>query len=1327
MNADEFGEPPASAQDPGPAPAFSEQEIQVNNESSDESQSGTDDSVPGDREQSAAASSEEKDDPPVGPESPNPFGESKGEADFRGTEAEDADDEFPSGGMVDDGRFFAPIALSTLVKLHSVYTHPLGLKRLLKAPDGLADRPLWVVCGPENSGKLSCAIQIGLLHRRQQWRKGSFRVYRRIGQEVASLLEAVENDGWPKDCVIILEDAFEKGVSLQEIEPENYAQISVVLEEKGCLLILTSELPSARLRRSEVPVVDVATVALVEVLTKHLEYYFGKIAGKAARDRVESIKKEWQELKVYLQLPCAIDSFCSEVKAAGGEGENLLKIAARVQRTWQGQLDTWFLGLSSNEKLVALLAYLFSDIDRVILLQLYRDAAESLIGQGMLWLEDPRSSGIRTAFASVRLSSDDDGFSFETKAIERELATQCESWQWLLWSVVMPWIDLVAERGPGESISPRSALGSALGRLGVHDSNALTNALKKLALARGRFHGVAANQLGSLPGYALAEIIRSHGVPKRGLVLGILRRLFDSGSADQHWALASALWRVHAEAMRQRASAEEPSDWDAFEAELFSVLLDLARHVADPGRAGGDLRLSVAIAFERAGSASRSMASRVLVNWLQNSQSSGRSGKNLLRLGSFACELSFKKLGEYRRPPIFRDHHAILTLVRPVLSASGSQSKATTASMSALRGLLRWPDWRAAIVVDLLAIANFGDSTTRRNLQAALSRCWLTSSDADAVSLAHALIGRCQAMEGIVIDRPDFGSAVLVVDPDFFLKPLPKDATEKQRGERDQCVNNRRGAAWQLAGLLGSQLDLTIARLGECSSMPVRSGLVAPRLESPSPAHRLMMPALMSVEKKGLRLLVVLTGEPIADLEDALVRGWLSDVLVIAANTDFPDCGGAQILRVEKDLDAGDLRKVQTALEARWAQALATAPPQAWWGLLRRYDYPLTDAASLEQQLEFEAEKLTEMDTAENRVDKARAALAAILLLAATELEVAIKLLRRWLKAEDPSNAGASVRAAMAAAGARALLRIHSSTSPVPRRRTVKRLFRGLAGPLSRWHSDGVAAVLAAIERWLEDPLLAKFFGGGMVNGRSRLVRWAEEHAQERASEFDATLARLLKVQRRFAEDSDWAVSGLTGSLGQLKYATVVGKPLEMPSLGEGERYGIIVVDVEQVESPWSGLGISLAETLLRKQPVGLKPVVFRLGETAPAWVPDEEQHGWVKVDSGFTAYPRVLGAFLNPQLTPDKVAFVLVLSQVELLDEEDWIGSVLYDRLYSYKFRNGRGRSRPWLEVPGFGGKQEPRLITAYLADRTGFQMDRDAEREPLTDTPPDAESAVS
>jgi len=248
---------------------------------------------------------------------------------------------------------------------------------------------------------------------------------------------------------------------------------------------------------------------LREVLDKHISYSITRGQLLLTAEQVETVtaKATWARLEPFLSTPFHIDQFVSalcEARFAEYNKSTFLRILVRLARklsTSGGQAArTWFNDLHPNEQLLAIMVYLFVGAERRWLETLHHKVVQQLRESDLDCYLDPRQFGLEDIRERIHAVEHSGCLEFEDRAYEREARHQISNRQHLVSEPLKSLCDLKPRFFWGDPWK-RSALGIALGRLGVHDLRWLKPILGEMARDEDDLRAVVG-------GYALAEVLR---------------------------------------------------------------------------------------------------------------------------------------------------------------------------------------------------------------------------------------------------------------------------------------------------------------------------------------------------------------------------------------------------------------------------------------------------------------------------------------------------------------------------------------------------------------------------------------------------------------------------------------------------------------------------------------------------------------------------------------------------------------------------------------------------------------------------------------------------
>jgi hypothetical protein len=1186
-------------------------------------------------------------------------------------------DEADEDQLKGDRPHFPLIGPRSIARMRKVWVEPPGFKAA-RAHDFFHDSRVFILQGHDHTGKLTAAVNLCYLLSGGIYPNGSIRIYRRRGIEPLTLLEVVEGRHWPDGAFVIIRDAFDKSITLGELDAAELDQLTQVLQRKTSFLLITTEIEAGRLAALDARKLILGRVGhqrLEGILKEHLSFYQAPENGGLTPEVAAEVRKSWKSLAETLRTPDLINQFCRRIIEEQIRDRNgLIALAEEIGKLAITDLRAWFDKLALDAQLFVMMAYLFEGLDLDTLEKLYLEAVARLHREGAVWMRDSR----RLCLLYLQEALGPDGIADESveladAAVRRQVAWQVGNRRLLLSSILSPVVAEAVRLPLWQEASRRAILGVALGKLGIHDRGMFADSLDFLAKSRSALPNDVRNSFAAMPGYAMTESLRRASTTQGDVVLGILERWVGSGHPDLLWTAGAAIWRVYQAAKtleghggggRKREPVEKLrhylKDMVLAYGQLNNDVLQRLRKEVAAGKSdrkeahraykamlyeiSREGKNCASFAIERIGRVDVQGMVDLSLEWLQ------LADENLSEVALRAARKTFENLARAAQPPSLERYRPILALLQAVIVEAQPVAYVTRAAFG-LAGWLCSPVWRDALVGSLLELLRIADGQGRARVREALARYWLESQFPEAREIARTLIARSYAMAGVLTDFPELGRCLLIVDPEFIQGRVPhrvNDAEAKRRAER------RQGAILQILAMVEARMRVTVLLLGSKESMERTKDSL--RLTSDLPLHRLIKPGVQSVAPDGVRMVLLLTAGPVIDLEDGLDAASADHKLVIAANCESEVPLGTEMLRIGRELAARDLDTVETKLQLICARAQAALDPAGWEPLLERLGVDLAELdAAPEATLAAWAAQLGDIPGDATGHDPAKKILSALLRLAAANLATCLRIVRTWL------TEGTNLERPMAAATAIALLRAVTDAPGIWGDLAPLRTFDELAGPLARSGKDGTDAMLESVERWLAEPRLAEILAGAVEDGRCRLLRWAEEAAPEKAEAYREAMGRLHLT----LEKEELGPSGevLDAVFDRLRIRLAMGRPRPLPDLAAGERFGVIAIDAS---ARWGQLAADLFSRF-NQPPTSLKPLLYRLGERWPSWVAGDPNPKPADLSPVGVRLPRLLGPILNG-LCPTTVSFLVVLSGEMWIDGEDWITSPWRERIFTFR-----------------------------------------------------------
>jgi hypothetical protein len=1071
-----------------------------------------------------------------------------------------------------------------------------------------------VIAGAEHSGRYTAALS-AWQHFEIDVSGFTWLLYTK--KDSLQLSEAVGHAHWEPSSIVVLEDAFVKGIRFSELAGGELAILDKALKAKNSFVVLTTELQDG-LADVDVPRCTTAELNLKQVLRTHLEHYRKDGLRPDVAQRVVGL---WPKLRSLLEQPKQIDRFCRLLaQQPSNLDETNLMALAESPGILRKSLRAWFAQLSEDMQYYGILAAVFQGLERGLFERIYLDSLYLLRDGKCDFLSDPRRPNLLELREGVQLR-EGGAIDFEEPGLLRELLRQAAGRQEVLWLVV----ETLAKRLETQEErlwKDRWQFGAAFGRVGMLDSDRYNGFLDDLASSANRSFAV-------LAGLALAESIKLHGAEGRSLAVGKLKEWSSSGQTNRQWSSAAAVSRIfeanEVSSSLDHESGEGGGGREGFRSLLLRLLVRLASGVERLGeeRCGKELRNAVAETLARIAKIRVESTVEVI---RMCSQTPGSFPSTVIKW-------TVDKLAKVVKVDS-RNIMSLLNLTQVFLEdgcpigAPRLQKFLTTV----LRACTQDPVVLSEVRQRLLALAHRGPSRLRRRLWVAVSACKMEESLTG--ELKQALMVRCELLNGALFDRPGGASCLVVVDP--LVRDPPVSETAKVAESRARTVR-------QLVDSLRNRWEVRVAELGATNAV------FPPGSESsPYQRHRLALPILESLGPQW-DLVVVVSAGSILDLED-LGEGRLAErSMLISLGDRVASVEGVDRVTLPSSPGPDDISKVEERLEAHWTRRVMEASRIDWVEVLERLgmeaavvDRPEIWARGIVQEIE---------DGSGSKTDGLRKLFAGLFYLFSGERQVALRLIASLLAVED------GFRVALGTACAAAFFRLYATVPRGSLAVVPRELFEALAWPLGEAGNDGVEVVLGAVERWIRHPDLVEFLAGGAQNGRGRLLRWADRFAPGRRREFEDFLRTLRRTR---IEVEDPSIAELED---QLQGRIFSGAFREWPDCMEGSPLAVVVFgsagseSAEQVASASLGFFQQFDET-------GLSTALVRLGESLPILVSGDRiplsAAGLEKRSS-----VGLIGSVLE-QLDPENTAVVLIVGREPPLDEGDFAGGPWASRLHT-------------------------------------------------------------
>lgn len=471
-----------------------------------------------------------------------------------------------------------PIKDDDVERLSQLFVAPVGYAESQRAfVENLSAR-VAIIFGPVHVGKFTTAINLGLeVVRARGSTKTKFSLCRNV-LEKDSFLDLMQQKEICDEQVYIIENAFDSGLDLRDVGGPQLRSVTELLAQKKSFLFLTTSRDESQLTVAEVDLVPAIVGDLGAVLIKHLDRYAGQNGLEALEDSLipdtlyTLAVSKFEELVPLLKNPFQISQFCARLGRKEANDEAIIRFAQEIAAIDSKPTGQWWQSLKLNEQLYAMLAVLFTDVDRLALDEIYDEAVRQLREDGMRSLVDARRFGRDEMLERIYAHNDALMIKFNHIHFEQEVRRQVRNHHPLLWSLHPLLLKLIVEFRATEYWQLRQALGSALGRMGIYHLGKFEQVL--LQLVEHDAGGVVATA-----GYALDEVCRV-GVEYYSFVGGLIDSWATSENYDYTWAVGASVSRVY-ETVAQAARNGVPGSKRTEQAhELRKRLLTALRKLA---------------------------------------------------------------------------------------------------------------------------------------------------------------------------------------------------------------------------------------------------------------------------------------------------------------------------------------------------------------------------------------------------------------------------------------------------------------------------------------------------------------------------------------------------------------------------------------------------------------------------------------------------------------------------------------------------------------------------------------------------------------------------
>ena len=1152
-----------------------------------------------------------------------------------------------------------------------------------------------IVYGAEQSGKYACAVKLALDLSTHEAALNApepkIEVYRRTARDRYSLLDFAHHEEVKAGTTYIVEDAFENGVRLGDLTGPALSALTAALAQKGNRLLLTTEYNEAQL--ANLPVVLVSTsvtkAAMLEVLQKHLSHYRRRIGerGSIPEELIELADRSAGELVENFRVPPQVEIFCGRLRglSAHSTKDVLVSQAQRVRELGE-EPRSWFQKLPENARLYAMLAVLFSSVDRYVLDEIYLTSVYELRLQGVANLRDPREQGMNDLLDQIHAREDEvRRVRFDSQALEREARWQIDNHRHLLWSLVNLILATIENYRAPEYWEFRNALGAAIGALGIYQPSKLKDALEKLADHPSG--GVVA-----VVGYALDQVCRSD-IQHHSFVINLLEDWARSGDRDRMWAVPASIWRLYDGLALSVSNEQDPrtkavaSDTLARTHEILTLLAEHFDQFNSKSQRDA-LRLALGAPSDAVVNLDEKHPFAVVLQYfaLINEWALDNVGSVLHAIRQMSrnhAQEVVKLLGEWLRSEnesqvreiavlagyqlfyensssdlvLTAERHApLFDLIGPLLTADASAAEVV---MQALLQWLRSPGWSDRVLRALLRVANRANEQEATTLRTVLLNEWLNSDLPDAHRIASSVVGRLYVMRGTPMDMPGGSLAVIALDA----------SPEARRG--------RSAARWGylLHARLDALIDTWVLRMGQ------REPLAQPGRPKPSsqlqpdyPRPRLLATALDSLntlcafDPLKVSIALVLAWQPPLDAEDLIGGSWPERILVEAAGwpktatlagASSPDNNAerrwwSDVMNVSADSPNPD--DIEDVMLRHLARRLSARSPDEWWQVLcESLNLPQDDATRIVERLTAWTTLLED----EQQAAIARTILCSVLWLSTASPTQCVALLNAWLDSPD------ELTKLTGAACGTAVFRLYGECQPSPDLERYSVLL-GIAPSLAKAGWSRLKAVIEAARQWSGNPGWAARLLTQPDGSVGEMVQMVDSLPQSDRTQLEAELTKWLE-DTGSQKDPYEGVRKLVHRM-QVQLALTVRASL--PELPADHTYVMLVLDHadgnSKIRHRIAGVASRLIEKVANSPQDKVHVLTYRLGHDVPIVGPNERPtvEQFEILDQPLC--PRTIGPLLELHSTK-QIGAVVLLVDCPPIDAEDLVDTEWRDRVLMY------------------------------------------------------------
>ena len=405
-----------------------------------------------------------------------------------------------------------------------------------------------LLSGPKHSGRFFAAA--GFSRNLSQAQNGSDANLYRLRYErncIAGLLSIVTEDPeLPQNSCLIVEDLNAILGAFDDLSEENVSLLEEVLEKKNSYLLIIFESNSEGMaypwlsRCTHLLVGHERSDAereqfLTTVLKNHIKFdeEFGNGTEQLTLAERAAILSNLASLVSEFRLATQINRFCNSLALHNRKTEErddevvvrLQQVARQIAAINNSYAQKWFLQLTVNEKLFALLTILLKGMPCQQIRNVYYHLCTKLRSDRFP-IEDPRASGYYDLLRRLQIEEESNGLDYRllNSSFQAELEYQLQNHRDLLSGTVLVFFSLASQF----DVRTGRLVGPIIARLLRHDWPALE---REISVFLSSTNDRASQSLTFIPADALAESFTYH----REAVLKILESWLSSNDIRRIW------------------------------------------------------------------------------------------------------------------------------------------------------------------------------------------------------------------------------------------------------------------------------------------------------------------------------------------------------------------------------------------------------------------------------------------------------------------------------------------------------------------------------------------------------------------------------------------------------------------------------------------------------------------------------------------------------------------------------------------------------------------------------------------------------------------------